>query len=38
MHYWHTALLNCAKVGSTGMKARKAFQCMSVLGKKVYLS
>ena len=39
MHYLHhTTLLKCAKVGSSGMKAGRAFQCMIVLGKKVYLS
>ena len=38
MHTWHTALINCAKVGSSGMKAGRAFQCMIVLGKKMYLS
>ena len=34
---WHTAVLNCVKVGSRGMKAGRVFQCMIVLGKKVYL-
>ena len=38
MHYLDTALLNCANLGSSGMKAGRAFQCMIVLGKKVYLS
>ena len=37
MHYLAPALLNCAKVGSSGMKAGRAFQCMIVLGK-MYLS
>ena len=34
---WHTTLLNCTKVGSSGMKAGRANQCMIVLGQKVYL-
>ena len=38
MHYLaHTGVLNCAKVGSRGLEAGRAFQCMIVLGKKVYL-